>query len=289
MLNLSKSPGTLQIIFLACLFCIFATTNLNGQKIEKIQNDFKDLEDLENPICPDPVYTINTKRELILTGVGVGLNLIGYAMPVEGATIERLSELDENDLWSLDRSAIYNNSQTAQNWSDVILYSSMTLPFLVYADMKCRAEGWKIGLMGLQTFLITNGITTITKSAFQRYRPFTYNPDVSLEKKQSTRSTLSFFSGHTSVTTSLSFFASKVITDLRPGSKNNWIVWTVGATTPALMGYLRYEAGKHFLTDVITGYAVGAIVGYMVPAMHLNKNVNVGLGLAGTLDFRLTF
>ena len=133
-------------------------------------------------------------------------------------------------------------------WFSKILYTSFTLPFMVYSDAKCRSEGWTIGLMGLETFLLTNGITTITKSAVQRYRPFTYNPDVPLAEKQSKRSTLSFFSGHTSVTTSLSFFTAKVLTDLRPGSKNNWIIWTLGASTPALIGYLRYEAGKHFLT-----------------------------------------
>ena len=116
-----------------------------------------------------------------------------------------------------------------------------------------------------------------------------YNPDVSLEKKLSDRTTLSFFSGHTSATTSLSFFAAKVITDLRPGSKYNWAVWTTGATLPAIMSYLRYEAGKHFVTDEIAGYAVGALIGYLVPEMHKNKNVNFGFGLAGTLDLRMTF
>jgi len=125
--------------------------------------------------------------------------------------------------------------------------------------------------------------------AAQRYRPFTYNPDIPLDVKLSSGSTLSFFSGHTSVTTALSFFGAKVLTDLRPDSKNNWMIWTIGATTPALIGYLRYEAGKHFITDVVAGYALGAMIGYMVPAAHLNKNVNVGIGMAGTLDLRITF
>jgi len=234
-------------------------------------------------------YELETKKDLWLSGIGVGLNLIGYSIPYEDTTIEILNDLDKNDIGSFDRSAIYNDSETADLASDILLYSSLSLPLLIYADKKCRSEGLVIGVMGLETFLLNNGITTLTKVAVQRYRPFNYNPEVSLEKKLSPRSNLSFFSGHTSATTSLSFFAAKVITDLRPEGKYNWAVWTVGSTIPALMGYLRYEAGKHFLTDVIAGYAVGAIIGYMVPAAHKNKNLNFGLSLAGTLDLRFTF
>ena len=242
-----------------------------------------------DPKCQEKIYTLDTNKDIILTGIGIGLNVIGYSIRTEGPTVEGLNSLNENDLWSLDRSAIHNNSKTAITLSDIILYSSLSLPFTVYSDARCRSEGLTIGLMGLETFLITNGITTITKATVERYRPFTYNPEVSLDEKLSSGARLSFFSGHTSATTALSFFAAKVITDLRPGANKNWLVWTVGATVPAAIGYLRYEAGKHFLTDVITGYAVGAIIGYMVPAAHLNKNINVGFGFAGTLDFRITF
>ena len=237
----------------------------------------------------EKTYSIDKNKDIFLTSLGIGLNLVGYNLEPTGATIEGLNNLNESDLWSLDRSAIYNNSQTAQTLSDVLLYSSMSIPFIIYADVKCRTEGLTIGLMGLETFLLTNGITHLTKVNAERYRPFTYNKDISLEEKLSKGSTLSFFSGHTSVTTALSFFGAKVLTDLRTGSKNNWMIWTIGATTPALIGYLRYEAGKHFLTDVITGYALGAAIGYLVPAAHLNKNVNLGIGFAGTLDFRLAF
>lgn len=242
-----------------------------------------------NGIAQEKTYTLEKKKDMILTGIGLSMNIIGYSLNTEGATIEGINNLDENNLLSIDRAAIYNNSENAQTISDLLLYSSLSIPFIIYSDKKCRSEGWSIGLMGLETFLITNGITTITKATVERYRPFMYNPDISLEKKLAPRTTFSFFSGHTSATTGLSFFAAKVLTDLQPDNKYNWLIWTVGVSAPAAMGYLRYEAGKHFLTDVIAGYAVGAIVGYLVPAAHLNKNINVGLGLAGTLDFRLTF
>ena len=237
----------------------------------------------------EKTYILDTKKDLILSGVGIGLNVLALSINTEGPTLEGIDGLNENDLWSLDRSAIRNSSQTAVTMSDVILYSALSVPLAIYSDKKCRHEGLAIGIMGMEAFLLTNGLTVITKKVVERYRPFVYNPNVPIQEKLSSGARLSFFSGHTSMTTAMSFFATKVVTDLYPDMRHKWLAWTIGATTPALIGYLRYEGGKHFLTDVITGYAVGALIGYFVPASHLNKKLNVGISFAGTLDFRYTF
>jgi membrane-associated phospholipid phosphatase len=40
----------------------------------------------------------------------------------------------------------------------------------------------------------------------------------------------------------------------------------------ALTGFSRVNTGHHFATDVITGFAIGAAVGYLVPALHRNDS-----------------
>jgi len=61
------------------------------------------------------------------------------------------------------------------------------------------------------------------------------------------------------------------------------IVWTAAATIPAITGYLRVRGGRHFPTDVIGGYIVGAAVGCLVPHLHRTikqakpLTLNVGL------------
>lgn len=45
-------------------------------------------------------------------------------------------------------------------------------------------------------------------------------------------------------------------------------MWTGAAILPALTGITRVKAGKHYWTDVITGYAVGALVGTLTPLLH---------------------
>ena len=42
----------------------------------------------------------------------------------------------------------------------------------------------------------------------------------------------------------------------------------VAAAVPAVVAYFRIRAGKHFLTDNLVGYAVGATVGVLVPRLH---------------------
>ncbi|MBT8218659.1 MAG: phosphatase PAP2 family protein, partial [Bacteroidia bacterium] len=46
------------------------------------------------------------------------------------------------------------------------------------------------------------------------------------------------------------------------------VVWTTAIAVPALTGLLRTRAGKHFYTDVIVGFVVGAAVGYLIPEIH---------------------
>ncbi|MEM9023429.1 MAG: phosphatase PAP2 family protein, partial [Bacteroidota bacterium] len=42
-------------------------------------------------------------------------------------------------------------------------------------------------------------------------------------------------------------------------------------TVPATTGLMRVLAGKHFPTDVITGYAVGGAIGFLVPHLHRKR------------------
>jgi membrane-associated phospholipid phosphatase len=53
---------------------------------------------------------------------------------------------------------------------------------------------------------------------------------------------------------------------------------TVAALYTALIGYFRRDSGHNFRTDVIAGYCIGALVGYLVPRMHRKADAD-GLSL----------
>ena len=228
-------------------------------------------------------YTASFKKDAAPLAVGLGLTALGLVLEnnADRAVLEEINLLDRNDLNFLDRGTVDNFSATAQTVSDVILYSAATMPFITYFSNKCRSNGGVIALMALETGLLTGGITNIIKATASRYRPFNYNPMVDESIKLGDSSRKSFISGHASTTASFAFLTARIITDIHPDMKNKYVIWSVAATIPAVIGALRVRAGKHFPTDVIGGYLVGATVGYFIPSMHLVKDNNLNISTNG--------
>ncbi len=73
----------------------------------------------------------------------------------------------------------------------------------------------------------------------------------------------SFFSGHSSGAFSLVFALARVHHD-RKDPRTKW-VWGTGLPLAGTTALLRVAADKHYMTDVLTGAAVGATLGWLVP------------------------
>ena len=237
------------------------------------------------------IYNIDFKKDGLLLGGGLALWSGSKWMKASAAkpTTLDISQLDGYNVWGLDRGAISNSSVQADQMSDVLLYGSISAPFVTYMSKHCRGEGGAIALMALETFFMVDGITNVIKSSVGRYRPFNYNSAIPEDVKLSNGSKYSFVSGHTSNAAAFSFFTASVMSDLFPSSKLKPLFWASAITIPAVTGYLRYEAGKHFPTDIVAGYALGAAVGTLIPKLHKkgggNWTVGVGNGLMVQVDF----
>lgn len=219
-------------------------------------------------------YELNFKKEAILLGLGgIGsLHAVNLQQKnIVPLTIEQINVLNPEDVNSFDRSATRNWSPDAAKGSDYFLYASAALPFPLMADRPIRNDAFIAGTMFVETVLINLALTDYTKYIARRYRPLVYTDKSPLHTKQDLSAQLAFFSGHTSGSASLCFFAAKVLTDYHPDSKLKPLIWGTAATIPAITGYLRYKAGKHYPTDVIVGYLVGASVGYLIPTLHKKK------------------
>ena len=215
-------------------------------------------------------YTFKKKKDWSLT-IGSatlftgGLLINANITPLTPSEIDNLSASQVN---AFDRSATNNWSPNASKISDYLQGGATILPLSLLAFKPIRKDSPKMGLLLAQSYLITKGLTQITKGTVQRIRPFVYNDVVDLEEKIRKTAKRSFFSGHTSGAAVFSFFTAKVFSDYYPKSKWKPLVWTGAALIPALTGYHRYLAGKHYTTDVIVGYSVGALVGILIPAIH---------------------
>ena len=219
-------------------------------------------------------YQTSWKKEWPYIGSGVSTLSLGFYLNARSKlfTGDELLALNPANINSFDRIAVSNFSKNADHVSDVFLYGSVVAPFLLLGGRESRSRFGQIMILYGEAFAINGGVTLISKSLFKRPRPYVFNEEVLTDFKLSKKARASFISGHTSVTALNSFFAAKVFSDFYPNSKWKPVVWTLAATIPAATGYLRVRAGKHFPTDVIAGYAVGAAIGILVPHFHRNKN-----------------
>lgn len=217
------------------------------------------------------VYELNTARESAL--IGGGLSGLVLSIPIN----KRISPLTEEEILLLDRSRILNLDQfpisqyssSARKLSDKFLFSSPAYPLVLLADPKARDQIGEIGTMYAETAIINTAITELTKVIVKRTRPYVFNSSLGYKCiKDKPDSRKSFFSGHTSTVAAFSFFTAQVYSDLNPDGSVDTLAWATSAIIPAVTGYLRVKGGKHFPTDVIIGYIVGAAVGMLVPRLH---------------------
>lgn len=240
------------LTFLLSLFLFFAVTN--------------------NSYSQSP-FQFNTKKEIIISGIGLGIGGIGgyLGLQTKDLTIDELNSLDPLQINSFDRGAVSNNSELARDISDIFLYGGNALPFTLFMGKRVRADKWRMPLMWIEGHLINAGLTGFIKNTARRPRPYVFNPDTELTERQSSHARSSFLSGHTSVTSYNAFFTAQTYAQYYPNSKAKVWVWAGAAIIPAVTGYLRVKGGRHYPSDVIAGYALGAIVGILIPKIHLRR------------------
>lgn len=208
-----------------------------------------------------------TAGSLAVAGAGAYCYL-GQQKPL---TMLELATLDRAEINPLDRSATYRYSPGALTASHVLAYGSMALPFALLSIKQVRKDWLYMGFMYAEVGLLTFGITEITKAASGRIRPLSYNPSFPLETRLEAESRKSFFSGHTANSAAFCFLTARIFADHSENKVAKALVWTGAATIPAVTGFLRYWGGKHFPTDIITGYFVGGVIGYFVPYLHRKR------------------
>ncbi|TLX74658.1 phosphatase PAP2 family protein [Labilibacter sediminis] len=231
------------------------------------------------------VYAVN---RLIEIPVSIGLHVANfygfdYLTSKPGLTYDQVMALDANDIWFVDRFAAKqdpSNRLKAHNTSDVFMNISVGLPVLLGLDKKIRKDWFDLIILYAETQGINSGIYILNASVFKRTRPFVYHKDVPNYERLAKETRNSFFSGHVSTAACASFFTAKVYFDYHPesGSEKYWL-YGAALVPPALVGYYRIRAMKHFPTDVITGTVVGAAVGILVPHLHKRKKADSGLSI----------
>ncbi|NCI46046.1 phosphatase PAP2 family protein [Sediminibacterium soli] len=204
----------------------------------------------------------------------IGLTLLGYNMIVNkaGLTATELAAKKESNVPWFDRGNVGYFNDKANDASYLPFFASFATPLVAsLIDKKQRSHFFQVTSLYLETMAISGALYTLSAGAISRSRPLVYNPAAPYDRRVSNNSQRSFFAGHVSATASATFFAAQVFSDFNPDSKAKPYVWIAAAALPALVSYFRYEAGQHFLSDIILGYGIGMATGILVPKLHRSK------------------
>lgn len=134
------------------------------------------------------------------------------------------------------------------------------------------------GIMYAETAALTLALTNVVKIAVRRPRPIAY-ADAEQHKgdpgysNSNLDSSLSFFSGHASMTGALGATATYLAFARSPGKLRPWLTLLLAAGVTTFTSIERVQAGKHFPTDVIAGAFAGAGIGVVVPHLHRTEDV----------------
>lgn len=241
------------------------------------QTDSASISMVQTPATKNAVYKIKPWVDIPVAIVVDAFSFYGMSViygrdPVPESEI---LALNKNDINSFDRPITNNYSVKAKEASDLFFYSSMPLPLLLLFDKKIRKDGLNVGLLFLETMGTTGVLYTSSAMIVNRYRPYAYNPEVSMGTRTGGGVKNSFFAGHPALVATSTFFMAKVYTDYHPNMKNKWILYAIAGSATTATGLLRLKGGQHFKTDVITGVAIGTLVGILVPHLHKNKTMFV--------------
>ena len=238
--------------YLFSLFCILAFfTSLSAQ-------EFRPYNAAKGPTA-----------ELLTIGGTITIGSMYLDGKVKPLTLDEIGAQNPDGIWGIDRFSLRNYSLPADEWTDKLLVAAFAAPFFTLLSKQGRDNFGDVSLIVLEGALLNSALVNLSKTLVRRSRPYTYNPDVPLDTKQKKSSRYSFFSGHAATSAYFAFTGAKLYNDLYPNSNAKPVVWAVAAAIPTLVSYGRMKGGRHFFTDVLTGFLVGSTIAFLVP--ELNK------------------
>lgn len=235
------------------ILILFICIKISAQNTQK-KYHYNTIIDITNPVICLPT---------------LGMSIFMQANARKPSSVD-IQNLNRNNINSFDRIATYQWNPKIAKASDIVAGASILLPFALLLDKNMRKDGFKIANVTFQSFLLSQTLCNVAKLSLRK-RPYVYNTNLSIDKRMEGDNHLSFFSGHTTAVSSLCFSTAFAYSTYCPSSKAKPYIIIGAFTLPAIQGLLRVKAGKHYPTDVITGYLVGLGTSFLMHKLHVTK------------------
>ena len=240
-------------------------------------------------VFEDSPFALSWKTDGALLSAGVLLSggdlILDNLLKVNRQTFDEDKNFDKSEVNAFDRFFMQDyNAALNKIGGNAFLCSALAMPASVFFVSE-KSEWKTVALMYAETLLIANGLKEFTKLAVTRYRPMCYfeTGDSFSKYKDDGDFANSFISGHSTMAFAGASFAGFVFSEYFPESPWRYAVYAGGFSLAAATGVMRVLSGNHFVSDVVTGAAVGTLTGFLVPGLHLKKNCASGGGNGGKM------
>ena len=214
-------------------------------------------------------YQLKTGMDLGIALGSSGVFATSYLLQKKVQPLSQASilQLNRNTVNGFDRIATYQWNPSVAKVSDGVAVGTILMQSYFYFNKSTRTDAFNIGVVSFESFMLSQSLANALKLT-KRNRPFLYNTEVPMAYKYKSDARMSFFSAHTTTVSSMCFSFAFTHQYYMPNSKYNKGIWISAFTLPAVQGFLRVKAGKHYPTDVITGYLVGLGSAYLMHQLH---------------------
>lgn len=172
--------------------------------------------------------------------------------------LERLIAIDKdvfvflNSLGSEKYDSLWLLITKQLHWTPFFIF----ILYLVYKKLGHWKHFLVVVLAIALLITVTDQFTNLIKFTFQRLRPCN-NPEFEgIIRVVKSSSTFSFFSGHAANSMASTMFVFMIL-------KRYYKYAALLFLFPLIFAYSRIYLGLHYPIDILTGYAVGALLGYL--------------------------
>lgn len=217
--------------------------------------------------------------DFVITVLGGGAALTGALIGPDRENGPKGGVWFDEDVRNALRPSDFNTQLVFRDTSDVLLGLSLAYVFigdaLIHVSWmrKSPEVAQQMALIDAEVAAIAFGASQFTANMVSRERPYGRTCGTSeLDEKSAQCTTndryLSHFSGHSTLTFAMAAVTCAHHSALDLSAGKAWIPCLSGFTTAAVTATFRIAGDMHYATDVLTGAAVGTLVGFAVPAVH---------------------
>jgi membrane-associated phospholipid phosphatase len=222
------------------------------------------------------VYTYDIKKDIALGTLSLGIGLSPFF--ANNTPEQTPALLNKNDINGFDRSLMFPYNETVDIISNYGVYGLLVLPAVsVMWHRRDKNALLTYAIMYSEVFLLTFGTKELLKKLIIRFRPYMYETGLPGGKEYDYYN--SFPSGSSAYAFLGAAFLSAAFLQEYPASKLKLPVIIGSYALASGIASMRIISGSHFLSDVLTGVAIGSFYGWIIPFLHKKQSNETGLAI----------